>query len=156
MEKTLVILKPCTVERGLIGEIINRFEKRGLILVGAKMVWLTDEILSEHYAHLSEKPFFQRVKDAMRVCPVIVCCWAGVDAVNVVRTMTGVTNGRQAQPGTIRGDYSVSMQENIIHASDAVETAAVELQRFFKADEIFDYTPTLLSNLYAKDEYSGI
>ena len=70
MEKTLVILKPCTVQRGLIGEIVNRFEKKGLRLAGMKMVWLTDEILSEHYAHLKEKPFFQRIKDAMSVCPV--------------------------------------------------------------------------------------
>ena len=80
MEKTLVILKPCTVQRGLIGEIVTRFEKKGLRLAGMKMVWLTDEILSEHYAHLKEKPFFQRIKDAMSVCPVIVCCWEGVDA----------------------------------------------------------------------------
>mgnify|MGYP000046044460 CR=1 FL=1 len=84
MEKTLVILKPCTVQRGLIGEIVNRFEKKGLRLAGMKMVWLTDEILSEHYAHLKEKPFFQRIKDAMSVCPVIVCCWEGVDAIHVV------------------------------------------------------------------------
>ena len=74
MERTLVILKPCTIQRGLIGEIIARFEKKGLILEGVKMTWLTDEILSEHYAHLKERSFFQRVKDAMAVCPVIVCC----------------------------------------------------------------------------------
>ena len=119
MEKTLVILKPCTVQRGLIGEIVNRFEKKGLRLAGMKMVWLTDEILSEHYAHLKEKPFFQRIKDAMSVCPVIVCCWEGVDAIHVVRTLAGATNGRNAAPGTIRGDYSMSVQENIIHASDS-------------------------------------
>ena len=96
MEKTLVILKPCTVQRGLIGEIVTRFEKKGLRLAGMKMVWLTDEILSEHYAHLKEKPFFQRIKDAMSVCPVIVCCWEGVDAIHVVRTLAGATNGRNA------------------------------------------------------------
>lgn len=82
MEKTLVILKPCTLQRGLVGEIINRFERKGLRLAGMKMVQLTDEVLSEHYAHLSSKPFFQRVKDAMMVCPVIVCCFEGVDAVS--------------------------------------------------------------------------
>ena len=81
MEKTLVILKPCTLQRGLVGEITNRFERKGLRLAGMKMVQLTDEVLSEHYAHLSSKPFFQRVKDAMMVCPVIVCCFEGVDAV---------------------------------------------------------------------------
>ena len=136
MEKTLVILKPCTLQRGLVGEIINRFERKGLRLAGMKMVQLTDEVLSEHYAHLSSKPFFQRVKDAMMVCPVIVCCFEGVDAVQVVRTLTGPTNGRLAAPGTIRGDYSMSFQENIVHASDSPETAEVELKRFFKPEEI--------------------
>ena len=135
MEKTLVILKPCTVQRGLIGEIVTRFEKKGLRLAGMKMVWLTDEILSEHYAHLKEKPFFQRIKDAMSVCPVIVCCWEGVDAIHVVRTLAGATNGRNAAPGTIR------------------ETAEIELKRFFKDDEIFDYELKNLLSLYANDEF---
>ncbi|MDR0799739.1 MAG: nucleoside-diphosphate kinase [Dysgonamonadaceae bacterium] len=153
MEKTLVILKPCTVQRGLIGEIIRRFERKGLILIGMKMVWLTDEILSEHYSHLKEKPFFQRVKEAMRVSPVVVCCWEGVDAIQVVRTLTGVTNGRAAVPGTIRGDYSMSMQENIVHASDSPETAVIELKRFFNDNELYDYKPLTLSSLYAHDEY---
>jgi nucleoside-diphosphate kinase len=152
MERTLVILKPCTVQRRLTGEIINRFEKKGLILAGMKMMWLTDEILSEHYAHLKEKPFFQRVKDSMKIFPVVVCCWEGVDAVQVVRTLTGTTNGRAALPGTIRGDYSMSMQENIIHASDSLETANVELKRFFNENELYAYNPVLLSCLYANDE----
>ena len=152
LEKTLIILKPSAVQRGLIGEIINRFERKGLLLTGLKMVWLSDELLSDHYAHLKDKPFFQRVKDSMNVCPVVVCCWKGKDAVKVVRMLTGVTNSREALPGTIRGDYSMSMQENIIHASDSPETAAVELQRFFNADELFDYDLNLISNLYANDE----
>lgn len=152
MEKTLVILKPCTLQRGLVGEIISRFEKKGLKLTGMKMTWLTDRILSEHYAHLSDKPFFQRVKNAMAVTPVIVCCWEGIDAVRVVRTLAGVTNGRQAAPGTIRGDYSMSVQENIVHASDSPETAAIELARFFKEDEIFDYTWLQTPSIYANDE----
>jgi nucleoside-diphosphate kinase len=152
MERTLVILKPCTVQRRLTGEIISRFEKKGLILVGMKMIWLTDEVLSEHYVHLKDKPFFQRVKDSMKVFPVVVCCWEGVDAVQVVRTITGSTNGRSALPGTIRGDYSMSMQENIIHASDSLETAAVELKRFFNENELYAYNPTLLPSLYASDE----
>lgn len=152
MERTLVILKPCTIQRGLIGEIISRFEKKGLRLVGAKMIWLTDEILKEHYAHLLDKPFFGRIKDAMEVCPVIVCCWEGVDAVQVVRTISGPTNGRIAQPGTIRGDYSMSIQENMVHASDSIETAKIELNRFFDPLEIFDYKRLCFSSLYAIDE----
>ena len=95
MEKTLVILKPCTLQRGLVGEITNRFERKGLRLAGMKMVQLTDEVLSEHYAHLSAKPFFQRVKDSMMACPVIVCCFEGVDAIEAVRVLTGPTNGRE-------------------------------------------------------------
>jgi nucleoside-diphosphate kinase len=152
MERTLVILKPSAVQRGLIGNVINRFEKKGLILTGMKMMWLTDEILSEHYSHLKEKPFFQRLKNAMRVTPVVICCWEGKDAVNVVRTITGTTNGREALPGTIRGDYSMSMQENIIHASDSLESAAVELKRFFGNAELYTYNPSLLLSLYANDE----
>lgn len=153
MEKTLVILKPCTIQRGLIGKIISRFERKGLQLAGMKMIWLTDNILSEHYAHLKEKPFFQRIKDAMSVCPVIVCCWEGVDAIQVVRQLTGATNGRNAQPGTIRGDFSMSVQENIVHASDSPETAAIELKRFFNDDELFDYKTNNLLAIYANDEF---
>ncbi|MCC8154743.1 MAG: nucleoside-diphosphate kinase [Tannerellaceae bacterium] len=152
MERTLVILKPCTIERGLIGEIISRFEKKGLILAAMKMIWLTDKLLSEHYAHLKDQPFFQRVKDAMRVCPVIVCCWEGLEAIEVVRNMAGKTNGRLAAPGTIRGDYSMSVQENIVHASDSVATAEAEIKRFFDEDEVYTYTFSYLSNLYANDE----
>ena len=152
MEKTLVILKPCALQRGLIGKIINRFERKGLILVGMKMVWLSDEVLSEHYAHLKEKPFFHRVKDTMRTCPVIVCCWSGIDAVAVVRAITGSTNGRGASPGTIRGDYSMSVQENVVHASDCLDTAVIELKRFFNDNELYDYQSSLLSNIYASDE----
>ena len=152
MERTLVILKPCTLQRGLIGEIINRFEKKGLILVGMKMTWLSDEVLSEHYAHLKEKPFFQQLKDGMRTCPVIVCCWKGVDAVAVVRAIAGSTNGRNAAPGTIRGDYSMSVQENIVHTADSLDTAAIELKRFFNDNELYDYKSSLLSSLYTDDE----
>lgn len=153
MEKTLVILKPCTIQRGLIGEIVSRFEKKGLRLAGMKMTWLCDALLSEHYAHLKDKPFFQRIKDAMSVCPVLVCCWEGVDAIRVVRMLAGATNGRNAEPGTIRGDYSMSVQENIVHASDSPETAAVEIARFFSEGEIFDYKLNNLLSLYANDEF---
>ena len=153
LEKTLVILKPCTIQRALIGEVINRFERKGLRLCGMKMVQLTDEVLSEHYAHLSEKPFFQRVKDAMMVTPVIVCCFEGVGAIEAVRMITGPTTGRKAPAGTIRGDYSMSFQENIVHASDSPETAEIELKRFFKPEEFFEYKQSTFDNLYANDEF---
>lgn len=152
MEKTLVILKPSAMGRGIAGEVITRFTNKGLILAGMKMIQLTDAILDEHYAHLIERPFFNRIKTSMKAQPVIVMCLAGIDAVQVVRTMTGVTNGRNAAPGTIRGDFSMSGQENIIHTSDSVENAKIELDRFFKPEEIFEYTPITMSMLYASDE----
>lgn len=152
MEKTLVILKPSAMGRGIAGEVITRFTNKCLILAGMKMIQLTDAILDEHYAHLIERPFFNRIKTSMKAQPVIVMCLAGIDAVQVVRTMTGVTNGRNAAPGTIRGDFSMSGQENIIHASDSVENAKIELDRFFKPEEIFEYTPITMSLLYASDE----
>ena len=152
-QKTLVLLKPGTVQRALIGEVINRFERKGLRIAGLKMMQLTDELLSEHYAHLAEKPFFQRVKNSMMACPVVAMCLEGVDAIEVVRTLAGPTNGRKAPAGTIRGDYSMSFQENIVHASDSPETAKVEVARFFREDEIFDYSMNNLLSTYANDEY---
>lgn len=152
MEKTLVILKPSCVQRALMGEVISRFEKKGLRLAGMKMMQLTDTILSEHYAHLKERPFFQRVKDSMQICPVVVQCWEGIDAAKVVRSLIGVTNGREAVAGTVRGDFSVSAQENIVHASDSAESAKIELKRFFTDNEIFDYKLSTYAHLYACDE----
>jgi len=153
LEKTLVLLKPCTLQRGLVGEIITCFERKGLHLVGLKMEQLTDELLSEHYAHLRDKPFFQRVKNSMMVTPVIAICLEGVEAVQTVRLLVGATNGRRADPGTIRGRYSMSFQENIVHASDSAENANIELKRFFKNDEIFDWKSPVMGAIYANDEY---
>lgn len=151
-QRTLVILKPSCLMRGLVGEVTQRFERKGLHLCGMKMCQLTDAQLTEHYAHLAGKPFFQQIKDAMMITPVIVCCYEGIDAVDVVRALTGSTNGRKAAPGTIRGDYSMSFQENIVHASDSVENAAVEVARFFQPEELFDYKMPLRQFTYAADE----
>lgn len=153
LEKTLVLLKPCTMQRALAGEIISIFEKKGFRICGMKMMQLTDELLSEHYAHLAEKPFFQRVKDSMMTAPVVALCLEGVDAIATVRTLAGPTNGRNAAPGTIRGSYCVSFQENIVHASDSSETAKVELARFFKPEEIFEWKQCTFDYLYANDEF---
>lgn len=153
LEKTLVLLKPGTVQRALIGEVINRFERKGLRIAGLKMMQLSDQILSEHYAHLADKPFFQRVKDSMMAAPVVALCLEGVDAIEVVRTLAGPTNGRKAPAGTIRGDYSMSFQENIVHASDGPETAQEEVKRFFKEGEIFEWKPNNWLSTYANDEY---
>ena len=153
MQKTLVILKPSCVERGIIGEVISRFEKKGLQLVGTKMMQLTDEMLEVHYAHLVGKPYFGRVKESMKASPVIIQCWRGVEAIQVVRNLVGATNGREALAGTIRGDYSMSSQENIVHASDSPESAEAELKHFFSENEIFDFGTPRIPFLYAHDEY---
>lgn len=153
MQVTLVILKPSAIQRGLLGEVISRFEKKGLQIVGMKMLNLTDDQLEVHYSHLVNKPYFGRIKNSMQASPVIVMALKGVDAVNVVRKITGVTNGRDAAPGTIRGDFSISVQENIVHTSDSAETAEVELKRFFKTDEIFNYPQLTIKSVYAGDEY---
>lgn len=154
MERTLVILKPSCVKRGLIGEIIRRFENKGLILAGMKMIQLTSEILDQHYSHLVGKPFFPMIKESMMSTPVIVQCWEGINVVEVVRKITGFTNGRDADAGTIRGDFSMSIQENIVHASDSLPTADIELKRFFKEDEIFTISIENVKSLYSKEELS--
>lgn len=153
IEKTLVILKPSCLQRALVGEVVTRFERKGLRLAGMKMIQLDDEILNEHYAHLAEKSFFQRVKDSMTITPVIVCCFEGVDAIAAVRNLTGDTNGRLAEPGTIRGDLSMSFQENIVHTSDSPENAKIEINRFFKPEELFEYKQVTFGFLYASDEH---
>ena len=152
MEQTLVILKPSAIVRGLIGEIISRIERKGLIITGVKMMQLDEAILREHYAHLVERPFFPSIVESMTATPVIVMCLKGVDVVNVFRKMTGVTNGRDAEPGTLRGDFCMSGQANIVHASDSVENALIEISRFFKPEEILDYSPSHLSFFYGEGE----
>ncbi len=152
MEQTLVILKPSAIARGLIGDILARIERKGLIITGLKMMQLDEAILREHYAHLVDRPFFPSIVESMTATPVIVICLKGVDVVSVFRKMTGVTNGRNAEPGTLRGDFCMSGQANIVHASDSVENARLEIKRFFKPEEIFDYTPLMLPFLYGDDE----
>ena len=153
MQVTLAILKPSAIQRGILGEVISRFEKKGLQIVGMKMLNLTDNQLQIHYSHLVDKPYYGRIKDSMQASPVIVMALKGVDAVNVVRKIAGATNGREAAPGTIRGDFSISVQENIVHTSDSIETAERELKRFFETDEIFNYSQFNIKSIYAGDEY---
>lgn len=152
MEQTFVILKPSTISRSLVGDVLMRFQRKGLIIAGIKMMRLNEEILREHYAHLIDRPFFPLILNSMMATPVIVMVLRGKDAVAVVRAMTGSTNSRNAAPGTIRGDFGMSGQENIVHASDNPENAAIEVARFFKPEEIFDYELPTMSALYAPDE----
>lgn len=152
MEKTLVLLKPSCIERNLIGEVIGRIERRGIIICGMKMMQLEEQILREHYSHLVDKPFFPSLCESMMASPVVALCLKGVNIVEVFRTMVGTTNSRKAQPGTIRGDLSMSGSLNIIHASDSPENAVIEINRFFKPSEIFDYSPSNLKFIYDESE----
>lgn len=152
MEQTFVILKPSTIQRSLIGDVITRYQRKGLIFTGIKMMQLDEKILREHYAHLVDRPFFPSLVDSMTRTPVIVMVLKGKDAVEVVRAMTGATNCRKAAPGTIRGDFGMSGQENIVHASDSPENAVIEINRFFKPEEIFDYPMPTFNAIYAPDE----
>ena len=152
LERTLVLLKPCTIERALVGEIVSRFEKKGLRIAGMKMMQLDDEILADHYSHLVGKSFFGILKESMMRTPVIAMCLEGIDAITVVRNINGSTNGRLADVVTIRGDYCMSNQQNIVHASDSPESAEIELKRFFRPEEIFDLGDLNLPRLYALDE----
>lgn len=142
MERTLVLLKPDTVQRGLIGEIISRFESKGLKLVGLKMRNFPEEMLRRHYDVHKERPFFGNLVAFMTSSPVVALSLEGKDAVAVVRRMVGATNSREADPGTIRGDLGMSFSNNLVHASDAVDTAASEMALWFAdADEICSWSP---------------
>lgn len=152
MERTLVLIKPDALQRGMVGEVMRYFEKKGLTLAGNKMIQLDDAILHEHYAHLVDKPFFAGIAHFMKSAPVVAQCWEGKDAVEVVRTLCGVTNARAAAPGTIRGDLGMSVQSNLVHASDSVETAEKEVPRFFKEEELFSYDKKNYEYIYAPDE----
>ena len=120
-EKTLVIVKPDAVQRGLVGDIVTRFEKKGLKIVGMKMMRLDEAVLREHYSHIADKPFFPGVSNFMQHSPVVVLCLEGLEVVEAVRLITGITKARNAEAGSIRGDLAMSVACNVIHASDTVE-----------------------------------
>lgn len=154
MERTLVIIKPDAIQRGLIGEVTNRFERKGLKLLGMKMITLDDPLLKEHYSHLADKPFFPGICEFMKSSPVIVQCWEGLEAVNAVRLIAGITKAREADGGTIRGDFAMSLQCNVIHASDSLEAAKAEVTRFFQENELHEYAKSEYLHVYSKDEHS--
>jgi nucleoside-diphosphate kinase len=152
VERSLVLLKPDAVQRGLLGTIISRLENKGLKLVGIKMMQLEDDILASHYSHLADKPFFPEIARFMKLTPVVAICVEGLDCVDTLRRVCGITLSREAAPGTIRGDLAMSIQANLIHASDSVETAAEEIERFFKKEELFDYQLALSEYIYSVSE----
>ncbi len=152
MEKTLVLIKPDAFQRALVGEIISRFEKKALRIAGMKMLKMSPELAKEHYAHLTDKPFYPGLESFMTADPILALAIEGQEAVEVVRRIVGVTNARKAEAGTIRGDFSMSTGRNTIHASDSIETAKDEVARFFAEGELFDYPLKLEDYIYAEDE----
>ena len=131
MERTYIMLKPDALKRKLAGEIISRIEKKGFNITDMKMINLNEEILKEHYAHLVEKPFFPELVEYMTSGPVLAMIVEGDDIVQGMRRIMGATKWLEADPGTIRGDFANSTTENLIHGSDSVENAEIEIKRFF-------------------------
>jgi nucleoside-diphosphate kinase len=148
MERTLIILKPDAVQRGLVGEITKRLEQKGLKLIGLKMMRLDSALLRAHYAHIVDKPFYKGIEEFMQSAPVVVMAWQGFECVNSVRTLVGATNPRLADAGTIRGDLSIGQGRNLIHASDSKENGEEEINRFFDPEEVFNYDKTEYTHLY--------
>ena len=152
MQRSAVLVKPDGLQRGLIGEIISRFERKGLKLIGMKMTFLTDEQLSEWYVEHKEKPFFGELKGFMKTHPIVAMAWEGVEAIPTIRKLVGTTSGRAAEGGSIRGDFAMSQQLNLIHASSSESDAQREIDIVFDRDELFDYKTVHDSVIYAAYE----
>ena len=152
MQRSLVLLKPDAVQRRLIGQIIGRFEAKGLNIVGLKMLRVTPELAKKHYAEHVEKPFYPSLEEFITAAPIVAMAIEGLDAITVVREMLGATSGLAAAPGTIRGDFSSSRQMNLVHASDGPDAACRELDLYFDAAEFCEYEPSLTPFMRASDE----
>jgi len=140
MERTLIIVKPEGVQRGLIGNVITRFEQRGLKFVGLKLIHITTELAEQHYGVHKGKGFYAGLVKHITSSPVVVGVVEGPKAITIVRTTMGATNAAEALPGTIRGDYALEIGFNIVHGSDGPETAIQEINLFFKSEELVDYS----------------
>merc|ERR1739846_191735 len=147
-ERTFIMLKPDAVQRGLVGEIIKRFEQKGFKLVAMKMMHASVEHLEEHYADLKGKGFFPGLVEYMSSGPVVPMVWEGLNVVKTGRVMLGETNPKDSLPGTIRGDFCIQVGRNICHGSDAVESAKKEIDLWFKPEELVKWDPVTLSWVY--------
>ncbi|WP_217585436.1 nucleoside-diphosphate kinase [Lentibacillus saliphilus] len=139
MEKTFLMVKPDGVQRNLIGDIVKRFEQKGFKLAGGKLMQISDELAKTHYGEHKERPFFGELVDFITSGPVFAMVWEGEDVIKTARQMMGATNPQEAGPGTIRGDFGVTVGKNIIHGSDSAESAEREINLFFKEAELVDY-----------------
>jgi len=143
MERTFLMVKPDGVQRSLIGEIVSRFEKKGFQLVAAKLMHVSRELAEKHYEEHKDRPFFNELVDFVTSAPVFAMVWQGHNVIKTARHMMGTTNPSEAAPGTIRGDFGVSMGMNIIHGSDSPENAEREIKLWFREDEILSYEKTI-------------
>jgi nucleoside-diphosphate kinase len=143
VERTLVLCKPDAVQRGLTGSVIGRFERKGLKLVGLKMLRVGEDLASRHYAEHLEKGFYSALRDFITSSPIVAMAIEGENAVEIVRTLIGATNPQAADPGTIRGDFGLDLTMNLVHGSDSLESAKRELALFFSSDELHDYDLTM-------------
>lgn len=151
-ERTLIIVKPDAMQRSLLGEIIKRFEQKGLKIIGMKMVHLNEEILKDHYAKHIDKPFFASLAASMSYSPVVAMVLSGLNAISAARIILGPTRGYEAPAGSIRGDLALSGQSNLVHASDPEEDPEAEIKRLFKEEEIFSYKKVDFEILYGDEE----
>lgn len=151
-ERTLVLLKPDCVQRRLMGEVIGRFERKGLNIIGMKLIRVTPDLAKQHYAEHVAKPFYPGLEQFITASPLVAMVVEGLEVIRVVREMLGATSGLKAAAGTIRGDFSSSRQMNLVHASDGPEAAAKEIGLYFQANEIHPYAPTLTEWFKAGDE----
>jgi nucleoside-diphosphate kinase len=154
--RTAVLVKPDGLQRGLIGEIISRFERKGLKLIGIKMVHMTDEMLADWYVEHKDRSFFGDLVGFMGSMPIVAMAWEGIDAVPVVRKLVGTTLGREAEAGSIRGDFGMSQQFNLIHASSDSDSGERELAIVFDKDELFSYSRDLDHLVYAEEELAKL
>jgi nucleoside-diphosphate kinase len=152
MQKTVVLVKPDGLQRGLVGEIVSRIERKGLKLVAIKMVQMSDAMIDNWYAHHKEKSFFADLKKFMEWTPIVAMVWEGLDIIPAVRKIVGTTKGREAEAGSIRGDLGMSGSQNLIHASDSPEASEKEMAIIFNADEIFDYQSGMDCLIYGKED----
>jgi nucleoside-diphosphate kinase len=152
MERTVVLVKPDGVQRGLIGEIIHRFERKGLRMAALKMISVDDALIDEWYAHHKDKPFFPALKSYMMSYPIVAMVWEGAGCVAAVRKMIGITKARDAEPGTIRGDFAMSQQYNLVHASEDAEIAEREISIMFEESDIFNWDKKDLIHVYLEEE----
>lgn len=139
MEKTFIMVKPDGVQRNVIGEVVKRFEQKGFKLAGAKLMQVSQELAETHYSEHKERPFFGELVDFITSGPVFAMVWEGENVISTARTMIGATNPQEANPGSIRGDFGVTVGKNIIHGSDSKESAEREINLFFKEDELIAY-----------------